>query len=265
MIKNSKGQVALIVLIVSAIALTLGLSLSDRVTTDVSTNADEELLQKAFNAAESGIENEIVNPGSVYVAPDGFSSAEVTTTEVTGQTIDFGQFVASNDYAHFWLAGHDVNDNVDLSDVYGGSTIDICFDDYDGAVVVYYFGINGGNYGVIRKVYNLTGASNVIENGLTVGAGMGGCGSDYGQAIEDFDVTGFSTPLLLVVKPLYEGSRFGLVSDGNSFPSQGTIIDSTGIVADVSTNLKVYQRWDPSVYLSFLIEGMTAEDSINSE
>lgn len=263
MIGRDKGQVALVVLIISAIALTLGLALSDRVRTDVSTNADEELLQKAFNAAESGIENEIVNPGSVYVAPDGFSSADVVTSEVVGSLVDFGEFVESNDYGYFWLVGHDANDDIDLTDVYAGSTIDICFSRYTGALAVYYFGMNGGSYGVIRSVYNVDGGDPYrIENGLGVTTGI--C-PDYEVGIQSFDVSGFSTPLLVVVKPLYNGSRFAIQSDGGDFPSQGTIIDSTGRAADVSTQVRAYKSWDLGYYLSFLLEGLSAEGAITSE
>ena len=53
---RQKGQVALIVLVISALALTLGLSLSDKIRSGVKISKDDELLQKAFDAAESTLE-----------------------------------------------------------------------------------------------------------------------------------------------------------------------------------------------------------------
>ena len=258
--KKNKGQVALVVLIISAIALTLGLTLADRVRTDIKTDTDDEQLQRAFNAAESGIENYLVNPGTGYTGSDG-STADVTSHDVTGVVIEFGKYTVQDDYAYFWLVGHDSNDNIDISNIYGGDSVDICFDEYDGSMAVYYFGMNGASYDVIREVYNIDGSTNEVENGSSSDHASGVCGG-FEVGIEDFDVSGFTTPLLIVIKPLFGGSRFALQGTSD-FPSQGEIIDSTGRSGQASTMVSVYKRWDPSYYMAFMLEGLVARNSIN--
>jgi len=121
----------------------------------------------------------------------GFSSADVSTEAVIGQMVDFGEFVGADSYAYFWLVGHDANDDIDVSDVYAGDNVDICFNSYDGGMAVYYFGMSGGSYGVIRRVYNVDGATNLVENGIASGTGQGGCSDDYDISIENFDTRDF--------------------------------------------------------------------------
>ena len=50
--KNSAGQVAIIVLLVSAVMLTMGLSMSRKESIDIKIDTNDELLKKAFDAAE---------------------------------------------------------------------------------------------------------------------------------------------------------------------------------------------------------------------
>ena len=56
MIKYQKGQILLLVVLVMTIALTIGLSLATRTITDIRTTTEEENSQRAFSAAEAGIE-----------------------------------------------------------------------------------------------------------------------------------------------------------------------------------------------------------------
>jgi Tfp pilus assembly protein PilX len=78
--KRESGQVALIVLIVSAVVLTLGLSTSKRTVTENKITTEEGLLKEAFNVAESGIEyylstgstayTDVGSSGTAYVYPE---------------------------------------------------------------------------------------------------------------------------------------------------------------------------------------------------
>ena len=268
--KKNNGQVALVVLIISAISLTLGLSLADRVRTDIKTDTDDEQLQRAFNAAESGIENYLVNPGVGYSGNNG-SWADVTASDVTGEVIEFGEYTVRDHYAYFWLAGHNDDDTINTSSgYYGGDGVSICYNDYDGAFAVYYFRINGGAYEVIRRVYNLT--SDYINDGInSFGEDDDVCGGDSGYSLgmTFSEIEGSSTvPLLMVIRPLgplNSGSRFALGEIDGTLPSQGKVIDSIGISGRASTTVSVYKRWDPSYYMSFMLEGLTAEVSITSD
>ncbi len=259
--KRSSGQVALVVLIISAISLTLGLALSDRVRTNVKVDKDDELLQRAFNAAESGIDRYLSDDTQLaYTAPDG-STAEIDPIPLDGQTIEFGEYTRRDGYAFFWLVDHNDDGTINYGSYYGGNSVSICFDDFNGGFMVYYYGMDVGTYGVIRRAYNLVSGANTIMNATTVSGGTN-C-SGYALTSSFPLGTDFNIPLLLVIKPIGGGSRFAVT--GNNFPVQGELIRATGRSADTSTNVAVVRRYDPTYYMSFMLDGVVANDVVESD
>lgn len=256
--KKNGGQVALVVLLISAISLTLGLALSDRVKTNVKVDKDDELLQRAFNAAESGVDRYLSDDTQLtYTAPDG-STAEIYASPITGQTVEFGEYTRRDNYAFFWLVDHNDDGSINYGNYYGGNSVSICFDDYNGGFIVYYYGMAGANYGVIRRAYNLVSGANTIMNATTVSGGTSCSGYELTSS---FSLgTDFTIPLLLVIKPIGGGSRFAVT--GSNFPTQGELIRATGRSADTSTNVAVVRRWDPTYYMSFMLDGVVANDTI---
>ena len=110
LIKNNNlknGQVAIIVLLVSAVLMTLGLSLSKKSTVETKIDTNEELLKEAFNAAESGIDYYLGTGNNNYNAPGGQSSALVTTENIGGgSTLNFGEYIPVNGTEFYWLVNH---------------------------------------------------------------------------------------------------------------------------------------------------------------
>ena len=68
--KNSKGQIALVILVISAIVMTIGLSVSKKTVVETKITTDEEQLKQAFNAAESGIDNYLGTGRKTFTASD---------------------------------------------------------------------------------------------------------------------------------------------------------------------------------------------------
>src|SRR5882724_2093664 len=66
--ESQRGQVLLIIILVMTVALTVGLSVATRTVTNLRTTAEEENSQRAFSAAEAGVEqalqNNIANSGT---------------------------------------------------------------------------------------------------------------------------------------------------------------------------------------------------------
>ena len=260
--KKQKGQVALLVLLISAIALTLGLSVSDRIRTNVKVDKDDELLQRAFNVAESAIESYVSRGLTEYEASDG-SRASVTVAETGGELVDFGEFVPQDGYGFFWLVDHDENGEIDYGSHYPDEQIDICFNQFIGGVAVYYFKLNSlqNRYEVDRRVYNLE--AGYINQGTDLSVEE--VCSGYEMGIADFDldeVTNGIVPLLLVIRPIGGGSKMAVA--GNSVPSQGNLIIAEGVSGDASTVVKMLQKFDVGYYLSFLVEGVVGEQTIES-
>jgi len=247
-----KGQVALIVLVISAVIMTVGLSMSKKAIVDTKIDIDEELLQQAFNAAESGVDYFLGTGATGYSLPDGSNVKVEVSFLGGGSSLDFGEFVSANGRALFWLVGHDVEGKVDYETHYGGNSVDINADDgFSGSVKVDYYYLEGGVYKVARSGFNYGGGNTV--SGFEVGSGA--------MAVD----TSSGIPLLLAVTPIFEGSNFSLTGN-DDFPAQGKEIKATGRVTDeleggVSQIVRVYERYNVP---AFLLDAMTAGGSVLS-
>lgn len=259
-IRRQKGQVALIVLVISALALTLGLSLSDKIRSGVKISKDDELLQKAFDAAESTLENYYATGDTSYTLPSGDAGGILSVIPIVGTTIPFTKYVRSDEYAFFWLAEH--QDNGEIGDqIYSSSDLTICYNNFAGGLLVYYFYRDGSGYKVTRGAYNLSEGYFGSE-GLRVSGGSQCPGYNsylsYGLNPGPDSVT----PLLLVVKPVGGGSNF-MVSGGDVFPSQGISLPALGTSGVANAPVTEENRWDPTKYMFFMLEGIVSQSRIN--
>ena len=250
------GQVAIIVLLVSAVMMTVGLSLSKKTTTETKLDINEELLKKAFNAAESGISYYLGTGNTSYVAPDSLSSAEVTAKNITanGSILDFGEYVPVNGTEFYWLVNH--LDNGDIGTTYYAGTLSVCATGFTGSAEVNYFYKSGLSFGVSRYGYFF--GNNKVNN-FTSDA-TSGCAA----------ITISGSPLLVTVTPIFGGGKFYVQGSG-VFPVQGVDISSTGSSGDVSTTvagaqvnkkLRVLRRYKIP---SFMLTGVVSETSVLSD
>ena len=245
---KENGQVVLIVLLVSVVVMTVGLSMSEKAVVETKIDTDEELLKKAFNAAESAIDYyRGTGQEEGYGTDDGRSSASVEVIDLGGgEELILDEFTAENRTAFFWLVGHDADDNIDEGSVYGGADFDIRPDeDFEGSLVVSYFYRDGLEYRVKRFGFNY-GTDNTVDNFETESG--------------DTPITVLGTPLLVAVTPIFEGTQLSLIADsGFSFPVQGEEIRATGVVDEESMGVvqKVRVR-DVYRVPVFMLNGITA-------
>lgn len=239
-IANNKGQVALIVLLVSAVVMTLGLSAAKRTVVDTKVETDQGQLKQAFNAAESGIEYFLGTGKTVFTSSDNVSRADISVKNIgAGTTVNFDEFTLPNNSLQYWLVAHNDDGTIKYSEYYGGDTLSLCIDStFNGALKVDYFSRVGGAYKVKRSGYNVN--SNGYVTGYTdkLGLSAGGCVSGYRELSLETGLTG-TTPLFVNIKPMKNGSKFYLLGDGGSsnFPVQGVELSSTGRVGDVNTGV----------------------------
>ena len=220
-----RGQVALIVLIVSAVVLTFGLSISRKTVVETKIDTDEELLKKAFNAAESGINYYLGSGDTEYVNDENQERADVTVKELGGTELNFEKYTLRNQKALFWLVGHDADGSINSS-YYSESEVEVCVDSgFNGSLKVdYFYKDAAGDYKVGRYGYNIGTGSTVA--GFTSQALTNGC--------FDFSLGGGSSePLLISVTPLFNGTQISMKGDSD-FPSQGEEITSVGRAGDLS-------------------------------
>lgn len=261
-IKNYRsGQVAIIVLLVSAVLMTVGLSLSKKSTTETKIDTNEELLKKAFNAAESGIDYYLGTGNTNYSAPDSLSSADVTARNIEAESgiLNFGEYTAVNGVEFYWLVNHLDNGEIG-STYYGAATVDVCGTGFTGSMEINYFYKSGGSYGVKRYGYNFSSNTNYQVNGFA--SGTDSCAT----------VSIINSPILVTVTPIFNGGRFYIEGTG-TFPIQGVEISSTGKSGGVSTEvsasqvqvnkkLKVLRRYKVPY---FMLSGVVSETSVLSD
>lgn len=254
---KQNGQVAIVVLLISAIVMTIGLSVSKRTVVETKIDTDEEQLKQAFNTAESGIEYYLKTNQTGYTASDN-SQANVSVQNVgVGTTINLGGLTGDNKTQFYWLVGHNDTGAINYADTYSGSVINLCVSDaFTGALKIDYFYQNGGNYSVWRSGYNAVN-NNMVQNYLPVASRVrGGCIAEMIEInIADIPLSG-NTPLLLAVRLI--GGSTKIILTGNAvFPSQGENITSTGTVGNnVSQVVKVFNQYRVPV---FMIDDITAD------
>lgn len=260
-LKLVEGQVALIVLLVSAVVMTVGLSMSEKAVVETKIDIDEELLKQAFNVAESGIEYYRGIGSTNYVTGDDRTSVKVTVSDL-GESVQIGLdgYVTENKAAFFWLVGHKEDGSIDDDDTaYKGDSLKICTTtSLRGALKVDYYYRDGADYKVKRRGFNL-GGSEVVSGFVSDAEVIDGC-----IDVTDFLVAG-TTPLLLTAVPIFGGMELSLKGSEN-FPAQGEEIRAVGTVDEDSMGINQQVRvYDVYRIPAFMLDGITAGGSVVSE
>jgi hypothetical protein len=228
---KKNGQIALIVLIISAIVMTVGLSLSKKSVVETKITTDEELLKQAFNAAESGVDYYLGTGRTDFTSTDSKTAAKVSANNIGGgaNVVNIGGVTLRNKNSYFWMVAHNTDGSLNITH-FGAMTMSVCVkNSFNGSLLIAYFYREGGVYKVARVFGNPTA-------GLAGCAGVSGLGS--GMDLTPF-IGGGRDPLLLVVKPIGDNTKdadtqIAVVDTGPHFPEQGVEISSTGKAGDLS-------------------------------
>lgn len=247
--KMQNGQIVLILVLMTIVGVTIGLSLISRTVQDVRISSQIEQSSRAFSAAEAGVENALKYSsagnftGNVTVGGTS-SNYQYNVQKIgggpSGSTLVTFGLTDMNQTRTIWLADHTPGGDLDESVSYPlGQPIYICWKDGSGdipAVIVTLYYKDVGNYYVIKQAYDPNNArGNSFKFAQAAGGSCGG-GYDYKVTVtpstsagSDFEVTNTSIPLFLRIQILYSSSILAAQSSGsNSFPTQGTQITSVG-------------------------------------
>jgi hypothetical protein len=233
-----KGQIVLVVLLVTSAVMMMGLSLSKGSIKEIQIDTNEETLKQTFNVAESGLDNFLINNNdSTYKFSEDSSfeaEVEVENLEVTGM---------SNRKAAFYepqflkLNGYSENLKIELEENFEGAVkVDVFY--VDGKVERYGYNFNNGN---CEKDPCINGFE-YKEGEITINIGS--------EPKSDF----------LVVTPLFFSTTVKF--SGGSFGDQGTKIVSTGTSLDgVESKVSVDEVFELPY---FMLEGLVVEGNIGS-
>jgi len=238
-----KGQALLIVILVMTIALTVGLSVATRTITTLRSASEDENSQRAFSAAEAGIEKALQDN---LEASGTFSNNTTYSTSIqplTGQKflLNNGISVLKDNATDVWLSDYPsyANPWSGTLTIYWGSSSDVCekveADNTLAALEVIL--ITGTKAAPQFTQYALDPCTGSLGDRATVNSFE--AISAGGDVIDDkefaykrtIDIT---SGLLMRIIPLYAGTNIAVTGcDGtggscSDLPSQGTIITSTG-------------------------------------
>lgn len=235
-----RGQVLLISLLVMVVAMTVGLSFAVRTITTTRMTFAEDSSQRAFSAAEAGIERALTEGIDFYgVALSNNSQYSTTTSSFSGDEIllDNGAFILKDDPVDVWLSDYPNYTNPwslggasDLIIYWGNSTnppTDVC--DQSEAIntmaAIEVILISGTDLAptIDHFAYDPCGPRKV-DNGFSAATSgpflIAGKNFAYSATIP------VTSGLVARVIPLYAGTNIGV--RGAGLPSQGKIITSVG-------------------------------------
>lgn len=135
--KNQKGQALLIVLLVSVIGISLGLTLASRTTEQTRMSADIDESSRAFSAAEAGLEESAQHIGELSFTSNptlgagGSYEVSIQPAGGTDQPYAFPGEIKNNQPITVWLVGHktDGSGDIDWTVEYDNRWIAVCWGD----------------------------------------------------------------------------------------------------------------------------------------
>lgn len=266
------GQVAIIVMLVSALLITVGLSLSRKTTVETKIDYNEEALKKAFNAAESGIDYYLATGTTEYQSGDKLSQANVVREYIggIGDTLNFGELTLANGVEYYWLVNHDVNGSLGTGYYNGSITIyhgwPVTDDSTLGSLEINIFYKNGSSFAVKRYGYNFSGDPNRRVTNFD--------NLSSNPNLSSVTINSLPTnPILMTITPIFSSAKLVIEGDAN-FPVQGERIISTGsagvVFNDTNTNeeTKINKRLTIDrkyKFPYFLLSGIVSETSVLSQ
>ena len=230
------GQALLIVLLVTAVALTVGLAAVSRSVTEVEISREEEEAVRAFSAAEAGIE-EVLKSLPDFTEYSGEFGEGNERVRVTAEATTEGE----SGFETGPVAEGDVVE-VNLEGASGASRVEVCWDG-EAVVEIVVVREEGGEYKIERGLYG----------GSFGGVAPGDCGSSFSEIDTQAVVSLPSTPIAMRIRPFGAESYVAVRPQEGSLPPQQYVVESTGRVvgSGVTRKIRVTRAIRPALPVVF--------------
>lgn len=275
---GQRGQIVLIILLIMVVGLTVGLAAVARSITSVKITTQEEQSQRAFYAAEAGLEASLLAGGGAVPA-GSFGSPTIARYQVsvvepypTG-VFSFPAVIKKDETKTIWLVEHDNAGNIKAPSGSDGrypitSSLDVCWSGPgSGAVpalemILFHQSTVGQNaYNVKRAAFDpadppAEGARRNNNRFADVTSDAGGqCGSfQYRRQVtfrgggSTFNVPGGNQRLVaLRLRPIYNDARIAVQVPSQiplpTLPPQRREIESVGTSGEVTRKIKVFRSY----------------------
>jgi hypothetical protein len=188
---SDSGQALLIVLLTMTVVLTVVLSVVSKTVTDISVTTYEEDAQRAFDAAEAGIERVLLS-GTSQSEPLGEAefTANISSPLPSSDQVVYPSDVLAGESATFWFVSHDDSgDLVCVDDCLRANSFNVCWgkpgpvDQYTPAIEIslYYDtslgAISSGDYSgvkIARFAYDPVASRTTNNNFYVTSSGCSG-------------------------------------------------------------------------------------------
>lgn len=245
-----KGQVLLIVVLVMVVALTVGLSVITRTITSNRITVEEENSERAFSAAEAGLELSLGNNTPTSGTLQNRSSYTTTISNVSGADISLnnGAAILKDDPVDVWLAQYPNYTNPWSGNVtiYWGSATETCAtsETNNTRAALDVILIRGSLAAPQMSHFALDpcparAATNRFESIPTSPTTINGKTFGFSRTIT---ILPASPGLLMRIIPLYAPSTIA-VRGTTPLPSQGTIIESVGVADNTQRKIVSFQGY----------------------
>ena len=278
--KSEAGQALVLVLLSLSVVLTLILFILSRSITDVAVSSRQDEAVRAFSAAEAGVERALVT-GSNYSAESlGNASYTTSVTEFALDSNDlvYPSAVSSGETVTVWFTSHKTDGSMSCDSplpCYAGPQMKVCWGNpgtvANSAVtpaveVTVYYEVTPGDLSTLR-IGRTTADPNAGRTGTNSFSGVDGVTCQVGSQTYAFQKTitfadlgipassyGSDNGLQLAqIRMLYNdiSHNVGINVTGDTLPSQGKAIDSSGTVTGGSNRrIIVHQGWPEFPFVS---------------
>ena len=250
---SQDGQVLLVVVLTMVVALTVGLGLAARSVTNVRNTADEVNSQKAFSAAEAGVQRALKSGLEIAneQLDDQTEIKQVTIDTNYGRSVfvlNSGNPLPQDDGADVWLSTYPDYSAPQFGSpspaklqIYWGTSATLCS---NAALEVMI--ISGTKTNPKLERYALDPCNtrgNNFDAPTGSGATIQGVSFKYSTAISVTD------GLIARIVPYYMGTPIAVIGTDNSnnaiqLPSQGRLITSVGASGDTQRKISYFEGYN---------------------
>ena len=268
--QSESGQALLIVVLVMVVALTVGLSVASRTVTNLRTTAEEENSQRAFSAAEAGIEKAL-KTGPISSPLDLGNNASIESVQIVGVSgteflLNGGNPVLQDDGFDLWLSSYPDYTNPwpqasnGFVSIYWGTATNNCSGTMPAAIEVVLLIGPKTSPSTARFAFDPCSARLGSNGFQTANVGAYTVSSKTFPYQATFPVA-LGTGLLARIIPLYLSTPVGVKgcdSKGGSciaFSPPGSSIDSVGSSGGTKRKITVFQGFPqlPSEFFPYIL------------
>ncbi|SRR6266568_199549 len=252
-----RGQILLIVVLVMVTALTIGLSVAARSITNIRSSQEAATSEQAFSAAEAGIEKSLTSNTEVNGSFSNSATYKTTIITVGGTEFPLNNEspVLKDEPTDLWLSTYPgyTNQRSGNVTIYWGKSSDSCnateSNNTMAALEIIVFSGTLANPLTTRYPVDPCAQRRLSNNFQNISAGGGTVsGVTYNFAKTIFVNSG----LFVRIVPLYAPTALavrgcdGANANCSALPTQGTLIQAVGTVANTQRKIQTY-RYNPQL------------------